>query len=74
MMNTRIGQYTVGKTIGRIGNSAVTYEVNNNHNNNTFTAEIHQLTNAVTLQTLAETVRNGADRGVIVEMFPITKN
>ena len=74
MMNNRIGEYTVGKTIGRIGNNAVAYEVNDNHNNNTFTAEIHQLTNAVTLRTLAETVRNGADRGVIVEMFPITKN
>ena len=74
MMNTRIGEYTVGKTIGRIGNSAVAYEVNDSQHNNTFTAEIHQLTNAVTLQTLAETVRNGADRGVIVEMFPITKN
>ena len=73
-MNTRIGEYTVGKTIGRIGNSTVAYEVTDSHNNNTFTAEIHQLTNAVTLQTLAETVRNGADRGVIVEMFPITKN
>ena len=73
-MNNRIGEYTVGKMIGRIGNSAVTYEVNDSIHNNTFTAEIHKLTNAVTLQTLAETVRNGTDRGVIVEMFLITKN
>ena len=73
MKNTRIGEYTVGRTLGRINNNCVSYEVTNNNQNNTLTAEIHQLTNSLTLQTLVETVKNGGDRGVIVEMFPITK-